>query len=180
MERKLLILDLDETLIHAVESELEYPCDFKVEDYFVYKRPHLQEFLESVRSDFDLAVWTSSGSIYAAQVVSEVFNEYHELKFVWSRDRCVQKFDPEYYEYVFVKDLGKVKKKGFKLESILVLDDTPKKLMRHYGNLIQIIPFEGDKTDRELLLASKYLKSLSKIKNVRSIEKRGWRNKVKM
>lgn len=33
---KLLVLDLDETLIFGTERELERPCDFSVGPYFVY------------------------------------------------------------------------------------------------------------------------------------------------
>lgn len=176
MNKKLLILDLDETLIHAVEEPLSYACDFSFDRYFVYLRPYLKEFLEFTRTYFEVAVWTSSGSEYASAVVESVFGDDYPLSFVWSRERCVQKFDPEYYEYIYVKDLAKVKKKGYKLDQILVLDDTPKKLMRHFGNLIKIEPFEGDQADRELKLAKSYLESLISVENVRIIEKRGWRN----
>jgi carboxy-terminal domain RNA polymerase II polypeptide A small phosphatase len=38
-DKKLLILDLDETLIHATSKKLSREPDFIVFDYFVYKRP---------------------------------------------------------------------------------------------------------------------------------------------
>ena len=41
----LLILDLDETLIHASAIEVREEADFQVFDYFVYKRPGLADFL---------------------------------------------------------------------------------------------------------------------------------------
>jgi RNA polymerase II subunit A small phosphatase-like protein len=37
---KLLILDLDETLIHAIEKELQFSADFTIDKFFVYKRPY--------------------------------------------------------------------------------------------------------------------------------------------
>jgi TFIIF-interacting CTD phosphatase-like protein len=44
-KNKLLILDLDETLIHASETPLDYRSDFLVYDYYIYKRPNLDRFL---------------------------------------------------------------------------------------------------------------------------------------
>ena len=46
MNRPLLILDLDETLIHASAQELETPAHFRVSKYWVYRRPHLDVFLD--------------------------------------------------------------------------------------------------------------------------------------
>ena len=40
------LLDLDETLIYATEEKLGGESDFIVGQYFVYKRPFLNEFLE--------------------------------------------------------------------------------------------------------------------------------------
>lgn len=57
---KLLILDLDETLIHGTEHPLERSPDFVVGPYAVYKRPGLSDFLCRMSESFDLAVWTSS------------------------------------------------------------------------------------------------------------------------
>jgi TFIIF-interacting CTD phosphatase-like protein len=56
---KLLILDLDETLIHAAEKPLLQQANFSVYDYHVYKRPYLDTFLTTCLDCFDVAVWTS-------------------------------------------------------------------------------------------------------------------------
>ncbi len=82
------------------------------------------------------------------------------------------------YSYANLKDLKKVKKKGYNLNQILVIDDTPKKLSRNYGNHIKIKPFVGDPNDQELLLLEKYLITLKSAPNVRTIEKRGWQNTI--
>lgn len=124
---KLLIFDLDETLVFATDEELEYSCDFEAYHYFVYKRPYLNEFLSFCSKHFRLAVWTSSNAFYAAHVVNHVFPDEIELEFIWDRSRCVQKFDATYYCYDTIKDLKKVKRKGFPLEQVIMLDNTPKK-----------------------------------------------------
>lgn len=51
---KLLILDLDETLIYATQNELNIPYDFKFDKYFVYERPHLKQFLADISNIFQL------------------------------------------------------------------------------------------------------------------------------
>ncbi len=70
MDRPLLILDLDETLVYATKKSADVGHDFRVLDYYVRKRPHLDEFLERIFDWFEVAVWTSAGGIYAAEVVS--------------------------------------------------------------------------------------------------------------
>ncbi|KRG63830.1 hypothetical protein ABB27_17290 [Stenotrophomonas terrae] len=172
---KLLILDLDETLIHATDCYLDRDPDFEVGPYAVYKRPGLDLFLSKVRSQFHLAVWTSSTRLYAAPVVENIFPHDVDLKFVWSRERCTMRFDPEHHDYEWAKNLDKLKRRGYKLEHVLMLDDTPAKLARHYGNLVRVKPFLGNLADRELFQLSDYLPTLAETPNVRRIEKRFWR-----
>ncbi len=44
----------------------------------------------------------------------------------------------------------KVRRRGHNVESIIAVDDTPKKLEQSYGNLIRVNPFQGDLSDLEL------------------------------
>jgi len=69
-QRKLLVLDLDETLIYATDQPLSVPEGFRVGPYYVYLRPHLRRFLESCAVHFDIAVWTASSVDYAAAVAT--------------------------------------------------------------------------------------------------------------
>lgn len=59
-----------------------------------------------------------------------------------------------------------------------MVDDTPSKHRRNYGNLVTVKAFIGDQQDNELLLLTTYLKQLAKESNVRKVEKRYWRNQV--
>ncbi len=56
-----------------------------------------------------------------------------------------------------------------------MIDDTPRKLSRHYGNHLGLTVFEGDPDDRELLDVLPYLEWLRGQPNFRRIDKRGWR-----
>jgi TFIIF-interacting CTD phosphatase-like protein len=106
--RTLLILGLDEMLIFASEKPLEREADFRVGQYYVYRRPYLEEFLNSCNQDFQIAVWSSSGANYLAAVLEAIFPLEASPAFVWDRERCVQRYDPEYLETYFAKDLKKV------------------------------------------------------------------------
>ena len=61
---KLLILDLDETLIHATEKELGFSADFKFDKYFVHKRPYLDQFLVDISKHFTIGIWSSADDGY--------------------------------------------------------------------------------------------------------------------
>lgn len=176
---KLLILDLDETLIYSVESPLDRKHDFESGHYFVYKRPGFDEFIHKVSSLYQIAIWTSSNNLYAESIVPQLIPSSISLAFVWSRDRCTATFDPTSYSHDWAKNLNKVKKLGYDLDKVVMVDDTPTKLTRHYGNLIRVNSFVGDAMDNELALLQTYLAALASADNVRAIEKRNWHSKVR-
>lgn len=135
----------------------------------------MREFLIECAELFQLAVWSSSGADYLDFVLAQTVPPEVRLSFVWSRSRCVQRFDGERHEQYFVKDLKKVKRLGFDLARVLIVDDTPKKVERNYGNAIYVLPFVGDTRDCELPRLARYLRRLAAVEDVRLIEKRGWR-----
>lgn len=174
----LLILDLDETLIHATEKELAIPSDFTYAQYSVYKRPYLKEFLTEVAHDFKLAIWSSADDKYVHEIVEIVQPEEIAFEFVWAKSRCTLRRNYELDTYVNEKRLKKVKKQGYTLERALIIDDSPEKTRDNFGNAIYIKAFEGDPNDTELLKLAKYLKTIKHSHNVRTIEKRGWRDQI--
>ncbi len=175
MSKQLLILDLDETLVYADEKPLARAADFQVGPFHVYRRPFLGEFVAVIANWFDLAVWSSASGSYVHGVVENVFGAPNALRFVWACDRCTRRFDAELQEHYYAKNLSKLRKLGFELERILMVDDSPEKLSQHYGNHIRVAPFTGDESDTELRDLLPFLESLRTAENVRRIEKRFWR-----
>ena len=110
----------------------------------VYLRPHLRPFLEFCGDRFDLAVWTASSSDYAHAVVTQVFGSLERLRFVWSRTRCTIRYDHDAQSQYWVKDLKKIRRIGYALERVIVIDDTAKKHEPNYGTLVRVYPF-GDR-----------------------------------
>ena len=167
--RKLLILDLDETLIHGCPGASG--ADFEAAGIPVFMRPGVCVFLEQMAKAFELAVWTSATSDYASEIVSTLFP--CTPKILWCRERCVPWFNPEKRDTEYVKDLKKLKRQGFDLAHVIVVDDSPGKLARNYGNLVRMPPFTGGVDDFLAQLAS-FLMELANEPDVRRIEKRGW------
>jgi RNA polymerase II subunit A small phosphatase-like protein len=185
----LVILDIDETLLYATKEQLDIDHNFKISDYFVYIRPHLHEFIEFVDQNFQYAIWSSASDNYVKEI-TEKLELTNKAVFCWARSKATYKrpssFDSDgnlnvdsIDHHFFVKRLKKVKKLGFDLERILIIDDTPHKSQENYGNAIYVTEYKGDQDDNELLKLTEYLTTLKQVDNVRNIEKRNWKEKIK-
>jgi len=190
MSKKLLILDIDETLVHTEVFYDQNPgndylhpgsYDFKFESsdgeaqYYVIKRPHLKEFLDWAFDNFKVAVWTAAGDIYAKKVLAGIGVDWRTLEFFYTKDNCTLKYDYETNQYYGVKNLTKLRKK-YNLDEVLIVDDVDLTAVNNYGNLVHIKPFIYDRKDDELFKLKNYLEKIKDAKNFRSIEKRGWVN----
>lgn len=176
VDRPLLILDLDETLIYGTTTPAGRELDFRCGEYCVYKRPLVDDFIATCSCAYDLAVWTSSTADYAACIAERLFVS-SPLRFLWARDRCTRRFDADTQGYYWVKDLRKVRRAGFDLSRIVVVDDTPQKLERNHGNLVVVPEFTGDPADRVLPGLAAYLLALAtSADDFRTVDKRRWRN----
>lgn len=173
----LLVLDLDETLIHASDASPDAKPDNRVFGYSIYRRPGLDAFIDEVGRHFMLGVWTSSSADYAREICALVFPDPAALQFIWARDKCTRRRDWESQDVVYVKRLIKLRRYGYDLSRVLVVDDSPEKHPGNYGNLVRVTPFEGDPRDEELRYLASYLVDLARHPDMRRIEKRGWRNR---
>jgi RNA polymerase II subunit A small phosphatase-like protein len=176
-DRLLVILDLDETLVFATPDPQPRPADFRLGPFAVYRRPHLAEFLEGCARHFRLAFWSSAGDAYVQALVWAVLPAGVEPAFAWGRSRCVRRFDPDLWEEGFLKDLKKVKRRGFALARVVIVDDTPDKVRRNYGNAVYIPAWQGEAGDTVLADLLPYLRRLAEAPDVRPLVKRGWRSR---
>lgn len=177
----LLVLDLDGTLVHSEFQRRTYQQhDFSLfnEEIFVYKRPYLDYFVSTILEWFDVAVWTASGCEYAAEIVRHVFPDPSKISFLFSSERCTNKYCPATGERIVIKDMKKVKRRGYDLKQVLIVDDTPSTWQRNYGNAIHIESYWGSRIDDHLLHLLTYLEYLGHQGDVRRVDKRRWRNQV--
>lgn len=82
--KKLIILDLDATLISAQSLEkydasknkrkaAKFNKQFTMDDYYkVFARPHLDVFLDYIFSNFSVAVWTAASQLYALSIIENL------------------------------------------------------------------------------------------------------------
>ena len=73
------------------------------------------------------------------------------------------------------KDVKKVKRLGYDARRILMVDDSPVKLSRNYGNAIYVRPFEGCLADDELPRLAAYLVVATPLRRLSHNRKRYWR-----
>ncbi|XP_059394535.1 CTD nuclear envelope phosphatase 1A-like isoform X1 [Carassius carassius] len=157
VKRKILVLDLDETLIHSHHDGVLRPTvrpgtppDFILKvvidkhpvRFFVHKRPHVDFFLEVVSQWYELVVFTASMEIYGSAVADKLDNNRGLLKRRYYRQHCT--LDSGSY----IKDLSVV---HGDLSSIVILDNSPGAYRSHPDNAIPIKSWFSDPSDTALL-----------------------------
>ncbi|UZR92680.1 HAD family hydrolase [Chondrinema litorale] len=183
-KKKIIVFDLDETLIHATKQKLGVEADFQYQDYYVYKRPYILEFLESCSKLCHIAIWSSAEDSYVKGIVNELIGNAIELEFVWGRSECwmkIVKVEDELTglkkkEYQFIKPLEKIRRKGFKMKNLLIIDDSLYKVTDNPENYFIIKPFEGNCEDNELKFLESYLKILEQKGDFKIVDRVGWKN----
>uniref|UniRef100_A0A8C6HJW6 CTD nuclear envelope phosphatase 1 n=1 Tax=Mus spicilegus TaxID=10103 RepID=A0A8C6HJW6_MUSSI len=139
VKRKILVLDLDETLIHSHHDGVLRPTvrpgtppDFILKvvidkhpvRFFVHKRPHVDFFLEVVSQWYELVVFTASMEIYGSAVADKLDNSRSILKRRYYRQHCTLELGS------YIKDLSVVHSD---LSSIVILDNSPGAYRSHPG-----------------------------------------------
>lgn len=85
MNKKTLILDLDETLVYSFYKKDKPMNNFDIElsfDKVIIRslfRPYLKQFINYVEKNFNIIVWTSSEKDYAIKIVNHIFSKKVEL-----------------------------------------------------------------------------------------------------
>ncbi|KAK4538047.1 hypothetical protein CDCA_CDCA15G4072 [Cyanidium caldarium] len=167
-ERKLLVLDLDETLVHSSFKESR-GCDLTlqvvVDDvptmFFVRKRPHLELFMHIVQQWYDLVIFTASLRRYADPLVDALDPRGTLVKARYFRDDCIRRPPNQ-----FVKDLTVV---SADLGKVIIVDNSPASYALHAANALPIEAWYDDPFDEELLHLLPLLRSLSVLEDVRSV-----------
>lgn len=171
MDRKLLVLDLDYTLVYPSDREIS-DADFTItvgETYWIKKRPYLEQFLVEAAQYYDLAVWSASDAAYVHAILARIIPAHIKLVFVYCGDRCTIKRDTFMNWHIIIKDLKKVwrrKRWPYRRHNTLIVDDTPSTYIRNRGNAISIAAYNGD-TDVELTRISQLLTEYKDLLNVR-------------
>lgn len=109
-------------------------------NFYVLKRPGVDEFLESLASKFEVVVFTAAVKEYASLVLDRI-DQNGLISHRLYRDSCRE------VEGKFVKDLSEM---GRDLNRVIIVDDNPNSYVNQPDNAIPILPFVDDLGDREL------------------------------
>ena len=181
-DKKLLILDLDETLIHV---DFDYILKDKIVNYdkILYFdsedeenidipliiRPGLYEFLEYVSKEFELIVFTASEKEYADAIINyiEKYKKYFKMRLY--RNHCIY-IEPGLY----IKDL-RIFSGYKKMEDIIIVDNSLFSFANQLNNGILITSFFEDKNDNFLINVKDYLEYIKDEKDIREINKESFK-----
>ncbi len=94
-----LVLDIDGTLIDNKEEKIDgiESFEFKCKEFtcYIYKRPHLDEFLDYCFDKFDsVSIWTAASKGWMDIVLTNIINEKHSKQFLftYSWEMCSWKY----------------------------------------------------------------------------------------
>ncbi|KAJ5139603.1 hypothetical protein N7448_003011 [Penicillium atrosanguineum] len=146
--RKCLVLDLDETLVHSSFKVLER-ADFTIpveiegqyHNIYVIKRPGVDQFMKRVGELYEVVVFTASVSKYGDPLLDQldIHNVVHHRLF---RESCYN------HQGNYVKDLSQV---GRDLRETIIIDNSPTSYIFHPQHAIPISSWFSDAHDNELL-----------------------------
>jgi Dullard-like phosphatase family protein len=183
----LIVLDIDHTLISSyILSEGEksnedlttfdfnFELPYKDEKYIVYikKRPFLDEFLNYISQNFEIAVFTAADREYATQILDNL-GILHKLKFFKSRESLSIGFDLFKF-LVYLKKLKNIP--DIDLKKTVIIDDTRGVANRNRKNLIHVPAFyhhhKGCENDATLLKVMSVLQTLETEEDWTRVRKR--------
>jgi Dullard-like phosphatase family protein len=147
VRKNTLILDIDETLVHASvepqQCDIKIPVVFKgvTGNVYVKLRPNVVQFLDTVCDLFEVITFTASLPLYASPLM-DVLDPRRKMKGRLYREHCSN------FGGLLVKDLARL---GRPLERCVIIDNTPQAFALQPRNGIPIKSFVGDRDDDELM-----------------------------
>jgi len=162
--KKTLILDLDETLVHSAfypfqkksDIILKINIDGKNHIIHVLKRPGLDYFLDKISKLFNIIIFTASLQQYAEPLIN-ILDKENMFKRMF-RQNC------EHKNGKYIKDLNQI---GQNYKDIIIVDNNPNSYLNNQENGIPIITWYDNFNDNELVKLIPVLEYLSKVNDVR-------------
>lgn len=160
-----LVLDIDETLVHA--SFERCACDLRMKlditpsdscQVYVNFRPGLHDFLAFCCANFEVVAFTASQKVYADPLLNSLETAQVKFPLRLYREHCTSLGGS------YVKDLHLL---GRDLNKIAIVDNSPVCYTFQQRNAIPIVSWFSDRGDRELpQLADSLLRTLSSVESV--------------
>ena len=162
-QKKCLVLDLDETLVHSSFKPVPNP-DFIipveiegiVHHVYVRKRPGVDKFLKRMGALYEIVIYTASLSKYADPLLDKL--DIHKVM-DWRlfRQHCV------FHNGHYIKDLSIL---GRPLNNCIILDNSPMSYLFQPDHAVAVTSFIDCMSDRELPNMIPFLEKLAGVDNV--------------
>ncbi|CAD8093575.1 unnamed protein product [Paramecium primaurelia] len=168
-QKKALVLDLDETLVHCEFKENEnfqHEALLKVihrgQEYKVYlkARPYLNQFLLEASKDFEIFIFTAGYEAYCQEVLSFI-DKKKIITDYFARGSC------HFIDGICYKDLLLIDRP---LEDIIFIDNNPNAFIKYQNNGLLIPSFLDSNDDDCLFKLIPFLKYMAKKNDVRPVE----------
>ena len=173
--RKTLVFDLDETLVHCVEdpsekADIEVVINFPSGEWVqagVNVRPFAKECLAEAAKNFEVIVFTASHQCYADAVLDHLDPDGTLIHSRLYRENCIV------MKNMHIKDLRILRNR--KLKNIVIVDNAAYSFAYQLENGIPIISWHNDPHDRELFNLIDYLKVLANAEDIRDVNREVFR-----
>ncbi|OMJ88035.1 hypothetical protein SteCoe_10105 [Stentor coeruleus] len=168
--KKTIIFDLDETLVHCCEDittcnpmvilPVIFPTGETVQAG-INIRPYALECLREVNKEFEIFVFTASHPCYANVVLDYIDPNKELIHQRFFRDSCVNMGG------VFIKDLRIFANRN--LKDLIIVDNAAYSFAYQLDNGIPIVSWHDDQYDKELYNLMDYVKALAAVEDVRDV-----------
>ena len=162
--KKTLVLDLDETLVHSSftpfeKNDIVLEVDFEGIMYNIYVlvRPSTREFIINLSKHFELVIFTASIPKYASPLL-DILDKEKNIKHRLYREQCT------FINGLYIKDLKRLNRP---LKDLIIVDNSPLAFAFNEENGLPIKTWYDDYTDDELNKILPLLLFLSKVDDVR-------------
>ncbi|KAI0464040.1 hypothetical protein LJB42_003054 [Komagataella kurtzmanii] len=160
-QRKCLILDLDETLVHSSFKYIRQ-CDFvipveienQVHNVYVIKRPGVDQFLKRCGELYEVVVFTASVSRYGDPLL-DILDQHKSIHHRLFRESCYN------YQGNYIKNLSQI---GRPLEDLIIIDNSPASYIFHPQHSVPVSSWFSDTHDSELIDLLPFLEDLARDK----------------
>ena len=172
-QKKFLILDLDETLVHSsfypfnsedddnkTTSDIFFTILFnkKYYDVYVLLRPYFNEFINKMSKIFNIYIFTASIKEYAEPLLIKL-DKNNLIQKKLFRESCTLSEDRKY-----IKDLNILNQN---LKNVILLDNNPNSYRYNKCNGLPIKTWHSEQNDKELIKIIPFLTFLSTVEDVR-------------
>mmetsp|Transcript_42574 Transcript_42574/g.49290 ORF Transcript_42574/g.49290 Transcript_42574/m.49290 type:complete len:243 (-) Transcript_42574:266-994(-) len=165
--KKVLILDLDETLVHCHTepfADVSIPSKIRIHNQelslYVKKRPGLDSFLVEMSKVYTLVLFTTGVKEYAHAILKLTgISSYFSA--VLHRSYCQMNSEKKYEKNLSIFEAG--------MKDLVLVDNSANQGKHQPDNIFVIKAYKGDDSDSELSRISEFLEELAKKYDVRPV-----------